>query len=303
MTHLRIILLSLLLALTACSSLQKPIPTATTIPITLTPKPSISPSPTKVPTATPLGCLTQPGSILSGAIDTTKPPQLFLIYLPPCYSQDVDQHYPVLYLLHGQTYNDDEWVRLGAPVAADRLIHSGEARPFIIVFPDDRYWNLPPEPGFGDRVLNDVIPYVDSNFRVLADRNYRSIGGLSLGGGWALYLGLTHYFLFGAIGLHSPAIRTEDAPFLSRYLQAIPASRMPRIWIDAGDMDKELGSITQFESLLSALNIPHEWRRYIGDHTEQYWNAHVLEYLQWYTDGWDSTAGGWNSIPDPTPQP
>ena len=49
----------------------------------------------------------------------------------------------MLYLLHGQTFEDDQWVNLGAATVADNLIHRGDAPPFIMVFPDDRYWNLP----------------------------------------------------------------------------------------------------------------------------------------------------------------
>ncbi len=295
MIRLRTILPLLALGLSACASLEKPIPTSTAIPASPIPTASITPLPTPVPSATPLACLTRPGSVSSGALDTSKPPQQFLIYLPPCYDQDLNQRYPVLYLLHGQTYNDDEWVRLGAPAAADILIHSGAVDPFIMVFPDDRYWNLPPEPGFGDRVINDVIPFVDANYRTLADRAHRAVGGLSLGGGWAVNLGLTRYDLFGAVGLHSPAIRPDDAPYINKWIKAIPSSLWPRIWIDAGDQDKGLGAVEQFEGLLSYYNIPHEWHMYIGDHTENYWHAHVIEYLQWY-------AGGWKAA-DPPPQP
>ncbi len=285
MTHLRIIfILSLLFGLSACSPSIQPTPTPTILPPTFTA--TASPTPTPIPTATPLTCLSQPGRVDSGSIDTTKPPQLFLIYLPPCYDIQTAQRYPVLYLLHGQTYIDDQWVRLGAVTAADNLILSGKSKPFIIVFPDDRYWNLDAGPGFGDRVINDVIPYVDAHYRTLTDRAHRALGGLSRGGGWTVRLGLEHYKLFGELGMHSPAIFTEDAPYLEDWIKAVPLDQFPRIWIDAGDQDKELGSITQFESLLSDYEVPHEWHMYNGDHSEVYWHAHVAEYIKWYADGW-----------------
>ncbi len=294
MTHLRIILIfSLFLGLSACSSSTQPTSTPTDIPSTATIAPSATP--TVVPTATPLTCLTQPGRVDSSELDSTKPPQLFMIYLPPCYDQNTSMRYPVLYLLHGQTYDDDEWIRLGAPSAADDLIHSGKASPFIIVFPDDRYWNLPPGTAFGDRLINLVIPYIDQNYRTLADRDHRALGGLSRGGGWTVELGLKHYELFGSLGMNSPAIFTEDAPFIEDWVRAVPSASWPRIWIDAGDHDKELGTITQFESLLSYYQVPHEWHLYTGDHSENYWHAHVEEYLQWYAEGWNSES--------PTPQP
>jgi len=285
MTHPRIIFIfSLLLGLSACSPSNQSAPTQTITPPTSIP--TAAPTPSPIPTSTPLTCLSQLGRVDSGSIDTTKPPQLFLIYLPPCYDAKTDQHYPVLYLLHGQTYIDDQWVRLGAATAADNLILSGRSNPFIIVFPDDRYWNLDAGPGFGDRVINDVIPYIDGHYRTLTDRNHRALGGLSRGGGWAVELGLQHYDLFGMLGLHSPAIFSDDAQYLEEWLHAIPLDQLPRIWIDAGDQDKELGSITQFESLLSDNEIPHEWHMYNGDHSELYWHAHVAEYIQWYAGGW-----------------
>ena len=115
-----------------------------------------------------------------------------------------DIRYPVLYLLHGQTYTQDQWIRLGVPQIADELIHDGESVPFIIVFPDDHYWNADPGDGFGDRLIFDIIPYLDKNYRTLADREHRSLGGLSRGGGWAVKLGFEHPELFGSLGLAFP---------------------------------------------------------------------------------------------------
>jgi enterochelin esterase-like enzyme len=209
-----------------------------------------------------------------------------LIYLPPCYDELKATSYPVLYLLHGLTSTDDQWVRLGAVSIADQLILSGEAPPFIIVFPDDRYWNLPPGPGFGERIINLVIPYVDKNYRTLADRAHRSIGGLSLGGGWTIHLGFTHPELFGALGLHSPAVNGKDAPYLEKMIQVIPSNIRPRLWFDIGDADKELGQARELEAILADNNYLHEFHLYAGDHTEGYWSLHVEEYLRWYVEDW-----------------
>lgn len=283
-------LLSTLIALCGCSSLASPTLTPTALPSTLTPTASVTPSPTLTPTPTPLGCLTQPGSVTSASLSTTKPPQQFLIYLPPCYDAFPDQRYPVLYLLHGQTYTDDQWVRIGAPSVADFMIHSGQAGPFIIVFPDDRYWNLPPGPGFGDRLLNVVIPYVDGHYRTLTDAPHRALGGLSRGGGWTVHMLLTQYSLFGIIGLHSPVIFQDDAASLEQLVRALPSASWPHLWLDAGDRDGELGNIQAFEAMLNTYEVPHEWRLYAGDHTEKYWHAHVTQYLQWYTQQFDAAG-------------
>ena len=286
MTHLqRLLVLSLLIGLSGCAA---PFSSATPTPLPPTPAPTLiptqTPAPTATPTATPLGCLTQPGRVENGSLDETRPPQQFLVYLPRCYDEFPDQRYPVLYLLHGQTYTDDQWIRMGAGTIADNLIQSGEAPPFIMVFPDDRYWNLPPGPGFGDRLIHLVVPYIDSHYRTLADAPHRALGGLSRGGGWAIHMALTEYSLFGIVGLHSPVIFDEDGAMLDKLMQAVPSNDWPRLWIDGGDRDAELGNIRRFESLLTAYEVPHEWRLYSGDHTENYWGAHLREYLQWYSE-------------------
>jgi len=280
--------LLLLGGLSACAPLRQPTPTTTspaptsipTLPATLTP------SPLPPPTITPLACLTNPGRVEEGSLDSTKPPQEFRIYLPPCYDEKTARRYPVLYLLHGQTYTDDQWIRLGAVEVADDLILSGESVPFIIVFPDDRYWNLPPGPGFGQRLGEVLIPYIDSTYRTLPERNHRSIGGMSRGAGWALRLGLTRWDLFGTIGLHSLAVLQKDASKIRDWLRDIPPLSRPRLFMDIGDNDQELEMAQQVETQFNDFRLTHEWHLYSGAHTEEYWSAHVEEYMRWYAEGW-----------------
>ena len=238
------------------------------------------------PTLTP--CVTQPGRVESGKLESTNPPQEYLIYLPPCYDENIEERYPVLYLLHGQTYTQDQWVRLGAVDVINHLILSGESVPFIVVFPDDRYWNLPPGPGFGQRLVENLIPHIDQNYRTIDDRDYRAIGGMSRGAGWALRLGLTHWELFGSIGLHSLAVLQKDASKIEDWLADIPPSSQPRVFMDVGDNDPELIMANQVETQFNEYGLSHEWHLYNGAHTEDYWSAHVEEYIRWYAEGWNN---------------
>lgn len=233
-------------------------------------------------------CRTLPGRVEEGALDSFNPAQEFRVYLPPCYDEKTDERYPVLYLLHGQTYTDDQWIRLGATRILDELILSGESRPFIIVFPDDRYWNLEAGPGFGDRLINDLIPYIDSTYRTLPDRDHRAIGGMSRGAGWSLRLGLTQWKLFSAIGLHSLAVLQKDYSRLRGWIGTIPPASRPQVFIDIGDDDQELIMAQQVESQFNDFDIVYEWHLYSGAHTEDYWGAHVEEYLRWYAGQWNS---------------
>ncbi len=284
--------LALLAALSACSTSNERIPTQTLIPSTSTLTPQITLTPSLVPatpTSTPLTCLTDAGEIRQDAIPDTIPPQEFLIYLPPCYGESQDR-YPVLYLLHGQTYNQDQWVRMGVPNIADQLIHSRESIPFMVVFPDDHYWNVPAGASFGYRLINKIIPHMDDHYRTLTDRQYRALGGLSRGGGWTAQLGFEHHELFGSLGLHSPAIFQDDALFIEDNIEKIPQEERPRLWLDIGDADKELGRGRLLEQTLTRNDYLHEFYVFSGDHTETYWGAHVDEYLRWYTEAWQETA-------------
>jgi len=221
-----------------------------------------------------------------GLLETTNPPQVYFIYLPPCYDEKIDKRYPVLYLLHGQTYTADQWIRIGAVTALDNLILSGETQPFIIVFPDDRYWNLPPGAGFGQRLVEDLVPYIDSTYRTLPDRDHRAIGGLSRGAGWALRLGFTRWDLFSVIGLHSLAVLQKDASKINNWVADIPPSSHPSVFMDIGDNDQELVMAIAVEAQFTENGLAHEWRRYGGAHTEKYWSAHVNEYIEWYAEQW-----------------
>ena len=255
-----------------------------------TPQPTLtSATPIDTPIATPLTCLSQPGRVEEGKLESTNPAQEYLIYLPSCYDEKMDKRYPVLYLLHGQTYTRDQWIRLGAVGIIDHLILSGESVPFIVVFPDDRYWNLPPGPGFGQRLVENLIPYIDGNYRTIADRNQRAIGGMSRGAGWALRLGLTRWDLFSSIGLHSLAVSQKDASQIHNWLADIPASSQPRVFMDIGDNDPELTIAGNIEAQFNEHGLLHEWHLYSGAHTEAYWAAHVEEYIRWYAAGLNKT--------------
>ncbi|NWF64956.1 MAG: hypothetical protein HXY38_11690 [Chloroflexi bacterium] len=286
-------ILSLLIILSACSAPQESIPTAaSTVSLptaTVTPSPSPAP-PTATPT--PLTCLSQPGNVERGVVNATKPPQEYLIYLPPCYNELTEQRYPVLYLLHGQTYTMDQWVRLGVPQIVDEMFFTGESVPFIVIFPDDSFWNLPSGFGFGERLVGALVPYIDATYRTIPDREHRALGGLSRGGGWAAQLGFENPGMFGSLGLHSPAIFKGDGLYVEKLVRAIPDESRPRLWLDTGDVDREWKSIIEFEEMLTRNDYSHEFRLYLGDHSEAYWGANVDDYLRWYAHAWNETPDG-----------
>ena len=262
-----------------------------TVSVTRTPpalsSPTIAPTPTF--TSTPLECWTHDGQITRHTLRTpiSPLPWEFRVYTPPCYEQQTIRHYPLLILIHGSTFNDDQWDRMGADETADRLIAQGDLPPFLILMPRDRVWtDEPKDDPFGQALVEYLIPWMDENYRTLPEREARAIGGLSRGASWAVHLGLSYWEMFGAVGGHSLPVFVTDPPRLERWLDEIPPGSMPRFFLDIGEKDYLLDNALWFENLLTEKNIPHEWYLYTGRHEEAYWEAHLEQYLRWYAEAW-----------------
>jgi enterochelin esterase-like enzyme len=268
-------------------SASQKIPAATPSP---TQTAALTPAPRPSSTPTSLACWAAGGRFESGSLETDllRHPLEYRVYLPPCYDQQTVQAYPVLYLIHGQSYNDDQWERLGAGELAGELVSTGELPPFLMVMPRDRLWSEPSEDLFGQAMVEVLLPLVEANYRTIPEGPFRAVGGLSRGGAWALHLGLTYPELFSAVGMHSGFVFHSDAPYLRTWLETIPAEQMPRFYLDVADNDRPdiYDSAVWFEAMLTEYNIPHEWHVFIGYHEEAYWQAHVEQYLRWYAQKW-----------------
>jgi len=246
-------------------------------------------------TPTTLNCWQDKGTVqeLTLRTDLLPLPLEYSIYLPACYEELPSVSFPTLYLIHGQNFNHDQWSRLGVFDAADRMISAGEIPPMIIVLPRDRDWRQPTEDKFGVVLEEQLIPWIDKVYRTIQDRQFRAIGGLSRGAGWAVHLGLNYWETFGAIGGHSLPIFWTDTQHIRKWLDDIPNHKLPKIYLDIGKNDREqiLKSAVWFENLLTEKNIPHEWYLNPGYHEESYWQSHLEEYLLWYSGNWWVTYG------------
>lgn len=140
------------------------------------------------------------------------------VYTPPDYDRDRTRRYPVLYLQHGWGEDETGWSNQGkANLIMDNLIAKGKARPFIIVmtygmtnevkFGGLRDFDIKP---FQTVLIDELIPYIDANFRTLTDQPHRAMAGLSMGGFETRLITLKNLNIFSHIGLFSGGSITID---------------------------------------------------------------------------------------------
>ena len=139
------------------------------------------------------------------------------VYLPPQY--DGIKRFPVLYLQHGWGEDETAWMNQGrANLIMDNLIAEGKCQPFIIVcaygMTNECRWGHMHEfdwTEFQRVMVNDLIPYIDSHFKTKAERRYRAMAGLSMGGMETKMCTLAYPETFGYYGLLSGGLyQPED---------------------------------------------------------------------------------------------
>lgn len=138
------------------------------------------------------------------------------VYTPPAYDAGSGR-YPIFYLLHGSGDSDDAWSTVGrAGFIMDNLIADGKAKPMVVVMPaghtsargrrDAGATNGPPRDEFEEDFAGDIMPYVESHYRVYADQAHRAIAGLSMGGGQTLTAAFATLDNFAYIGVFSSGV-------------------------------------------------------------------------------------------------
>ena len=140
----------------------------------------------------------------------------YAVYLPPDYETS-SRSYPVLYLLHGLGDNQTGWIQFGeVKKIADNSIINGNATPMIIIMPDANkgkigYFNIPTQDWmYEDFFFEELMPYVESQYRIKSDKRFRAISGLSMGGGGTLTYALHRPDLFSAAAPLSSATGSVD---------------------------------------------------------------------------------------------
>jgi enterochelin esterase-like enzyme len=277
----------------------------------------------------PLPSYIQEHTFHSAALDRDMS---YYIYLPPDYAANPTKRYPVLYMLHGMGGSNSEWLSYGLLGRANDMITVGQIAPMIIVLPqgDKSFWidHADGGPRWGTYLVQDVVGEIDTQYRTLADRDHRAVGGLSMGGYGAMTAAILHPDVFGVVGAHSPASQTRDtAPAYfgdqayfdahdppTLYPKYSEEARTLQIWVDIGQQDPWYPDIENLHVILARAGIPHQWEPAPGNHGGEYWSSQVMNYLVFYSEamtGAPAPAGtpvvpqtpGPAATPLPTPLP
>jgi len=214
------------------------------------------------------------------------------IYTPPGYEKSTAS-YPVLYLLHGGTIDEEAWTTLGnANQILDNLIAQGKAKPMIVVMPNGNP-DQAAAPGetplettsagiisnglFEKSLVSDIIPFVESTYRVTANKENRAIAGLSMGGGHTLKITLDNPDKFDYIGVFSAGLRATT-PETEKQLKALKSSNPKLFWVGCG-VDDPL-AYTGTKSLVEVLNkydFNLVYRESKGGHNWNNWREYLSE--------------------------
>jgi enterochelin esterase-like enzyme len=238
----------------------------------------------------------------------------YAVYLPPDYETS-QRSYPVLYLLHGAGDDQTGWVQFGEVLnIADEAIKSGSATAMIIVMPDANtgkrgYVNdIKGEWPYEDFFFQEFIPFIEKTYRIRAEKHYRAVAGLSMGGEGTFIYALHHPELFSSAcplsaatgpknlddltkyGLWQSAEGAKDADkqaYFKRYSVLNLIENMPddqknavRWYIDCGDDDFLYEGNCLAHIAMRKKEIPHEFRIRDGVHSWTYWRASLPKVLE-----------------------
>ena len=156
----------------------------------------------------------------SGSLGATN---TALVYLPPTYSSDTAKKYPVFYLISGTTDTEEVYYKVGkVNYILDNLLAEGKAKEMIVVLPYGNPNKLLPEmpekdmPAmnfggdvFSNDLVKDLMPFIESRYRTINDRESRAIGGFSRGGNQALSNGLNNLDKFSYLCSYSSFTSTN----------------------------------------------------------------------------------------------
>ena len=221
----------------------------------------------------------------------------YYVYTPPGYDPTAKKTYPALFLLHGFSDDASAWTAVGlANVILDNLIAQGKAKPMIVVMPLGYgtmefvhlgwdAWNHPELRArnfrkFSEALLTEVMPRVESEYRIAKNRDARAIAGLSMGGSESLLTGLNNLDTFSWIGAFSSGGIPEDFKRDFPVLDASANQRLHLLWIACGTDDQLLTLNRNFRGWLKNKGVKATEIETPGMHAWMVWRRNLAEFAQ-----------------------
>ena len=215
------------------------------------------------------------------------------IYTPPGYDANLKDNYPVLYILHGGGEDESGWGSQGkTDLIMDNLIAAKKAQPMLVVMPDANMGG----PAFDESGLKKfeseinitIIPFVENNYRVIADAKHRAMAGLSMGGIHTLYTGIKHTDQFSYLGVFSSGwivpnqneIANNQYEFLKNNSSTVN-SNLQQLWIAMGGKeDIAYKNCQMMLSKFDEMKIKYTYSEYPGGHSWPVWRNNLFNFAQ-----------------------
>lgn len=219
----------------------------------------------------------------------------YFVYTPPGYQSNLKESFPVLFLLHGFSDDASGWSAVGlANVILDNLIAQGKAKPMIVVMPlgygtmemvrhgmsvwsnvELRNRNFDK---FREAVLTEVMPRVESEYRVTKGSKAHAIAGLSMGGSESLLTGLNSLDKFAWVGAFSAGGIPDDFAADFPGLEASTNQRLQLLWIACGTEDRLITVNRNLRGWLKSKGIKVTEIETPGAHTWMVWRRNLAEF-------------------------
>jgi len=223
------------------------------------------------------------------------------VYTPPGYDADNKTKYPVLYIQHGGGEDERGWAVQGkADIILDNLIAQGKAKPMIVVIANGNASQTKNLGGYTDEamaifkeeMINNIIPFVENRYSVLAGAGNRALAGLSMGGGQSFYTGLRNTDVFGHIGIFSSGIfggiaspqgKTFDLELSIPGILSHSATfnkKLSTLYISVGEQDTRFSYTQKAVETMKNNGLNVQFNSFTGDHEWQVWRKSLNDFAQ-----------------------
>ncbi|MFM6926215.1 MAG: alpha/beta hydrolase [Ferruginibacter sp.] len=241
--------------------------------------------------------------LLAGKVDTVSVysnsmhKNIKAVVIKPGSYKKKKNSFPVVYLLHGYDGWYSNWI-----IRVPELVDYADQYQIMIVCPDGAksswYFDSPIDSTYRyeTHVATELVQFIDTTYRTIADKDHRAITGLSMGGHGALFLALRHADVFGAAGSMSGGVDLKESRNRFDIIQRIGDTILQaknwhdltviylienytttpvKIIVDCGDRDIFIDGNRRLHQKMQQLKIPHEYTERPGEHSWDYWRSAI----------------------------